>query len=88
MNAGFQREIRHGMMISADYVRNVETHGLLGVDVNHAGAARYFNRNGALNANISNQQSFRMRDWQLIPHRSTAPIAAAAPQLETMPAMV
>jgi hypothetical protein len=28
MNAGFQREIRHGMVLSADYVRNVETHGL------------------------------------------------------------
>ena len=47
MNVGFQREIRHGMMISADYVRNVETHGLLGIDVNHAGSTRYFNLAGA-----------------------------------------
>ena len=58
MNVGFQREIRHGMMISADYVRNVETHGLLGVDVNHAGAARYFNRNGALNAISTTNNKF------------------------------
>ena len=50
MNVGFQREIRHGMVLSADFVRNVETHGLLGVDVNHAGSTRYFNKNGALSA--------------------------------------
>ena len=50
MNVGFQREIRHGMVLSADYVRNVETHGLLGVDVNHAGSTKYFNKNGALAA--------------------------------------
>ncbi len=48
MNVGFQREISHGMMLSADYVRNVETHGLLGIDINHAGSTRYFNMNGAL----------------------------------------
>ncbi len=58
MNVGFQREIRHGMMISADYVRNVETHGLLGVDVNHAGSTRYFNRNGALNAISTTNNNF------------------------------
>ncbi len=50
MNIGMQHEIRHGMMISADFVRNVETHGLLGIDVNHAGAARYFNMTGAQTA--------------------------------------
>ena len=31
MNFGFQREIRHGMVFTADFLRNVETHGLLGV---------------------------------------------------------
>ena len=59
MNVGFQREIRHGMMISADYVRNVETHGLLGVDVNHAGSTRYFNRTGALNAISTTNNNFK-----------------------------
>jgi len=47
LNVGFQHEIRHGMVVSADYVRNVETHGLLGVDVNHAGSTKYFNKAGA-----------------------------------------
>src|SRR5207248_5828139 len=39
--------IRPGMVISADYVRNVQTHFLLGVDVNHAGDIHYFNLGGA-----------------------------------------
>jgi len=49
MNIGIQREIRHGVVLSVDYVRNVETHSLLGVDLNHTGdaSAQYFNKNGA-----------------------------------------
>lgn len=47
MNIGIQRELRPGMIISADYVRNVQTHYLLGVDQNHAGDARYFDANAA-----------------------------------------
>ncbi len=47
MNVGFQREIRRGTVLSADYVRNVETRSLLGVDVNHTGDTRYFNLAGA-----------------------------------------
>jgi carboxypeptidase family protein len=43
MNFGIQREIRHGMVFSADYLRNVETHSLLGVDVNHDGDVKNFN---------------------------------------------
>jgi len=58
MNVGFQREIRHGMVLSADYVRNVETHGLLGVDINHAGSTKYFNKNGALAAISATNKSF------------------------------
>ncbi len=50
MNLGFQQEIRKGAVLSVDYVRNVETHGLLGIDVNQAGAARHFSRNAALSA--------------------------------------
>jgi hypothetical protein len=42
MNFGVQREIRHGMIFSADFVRNVETHTLLGVDVNHVGDVKNF----------------------------------------------
>ncbi len=50
MNFGFQHEIRHGMIVSADFVRNVETHALLGIDINHTGAARTFNLTGAQQA--------------------------------------
>jgi len=42
MNLGIQHEIRKGMVFSADYLRNVETHFLLGIDVNQTGAARNF----------------------------------------------
>jgi len=42
-NIGFQRELGKGIVLTADYLRNVETHSLIGVDVNHVGAARYFN---------------------------------------------
>jgi Carboxypeptidase regulatory-like domain len=37
MNIGFQREVRPGMVFSADYVRNVGLHYLLGTDINHSG---------------------------------------------------
>jgi len=47
MNIGIQRQLRRGMVLSADYVRNVETHSLLGVDLNHSGDSRYFNKTGA-----------------------------------------
>jgi len=47
MNVGFQHEIRHQLVLSMDFVRNVETHSLLGVDVNHTGDAHFFNQAGA-----------------------------------------
>jgi carboxypeptidase family protein len=50
MNIGIQREIRPGMILSADFVRNVQTHYFLGIDVNHAGDIRYFNKPAALRA--------------------------------------
>jgi len=57
MNVGIQREIRHGMVLTADYIRNVTTHTLLGVDVNHVGDSRYFNQDGALAAITAATQS-------------------------------
>jgi hypothetical protein len=50
MNIGIQREIRPGMVLSVDYVRNVQTHYLLGVDQNHAGDIRHFSLTGAQDA--------------------------------------
>lgn len=42
MNIGMQHEIRKGMIVSADYLRNVETKTLLGIDINQAGDTRHF----------------------------------------------
>lgn len=50
MNAGFQREIRPGMVLTMDYLRNVAVHYLLNVDVNHSGDVAFFNKTAAQNA--------------------------------------
>jgi len=55
MNIGFQHQIRPGMVLSADYIRNIGLHNLLVVDVNHSGAARSFNQANALAARDSVQ---------------------------------
>ena len=47
INFGIQREIRHGMVLSADYLRNIETHSLLGIDVNKVGDISTFSPAGA-----------------------------------------
>jgi hypothetical protein len=47
MNLGVQRELWKGSVVSVDFLRNVGTHYLLGMDVNHAGDARYLNREAA-----------------------------------------
>lgn len=41
MNIGVQHEIRRGMVLTVDYLRNVATHNLLTVDTNHIGAASF-----------------------------------------------
>jgi hypothetical protein len=50
MNAGVQHQLWKGTVISADYLRNVNLHYLAAVDTNHVGAARFFNKNAAVNA--------------------------------------
>jgi|CZKK01.1.fsa_nt_gi hypothetical protein len=50
MNIGIQREIRHGMVLTADFLRNVETHALLGQDINHVGDISQFSATGAADA--------------------------------------
>ena len=47
MNVGFQHEIRHGMVFTADFLRNVETHALLGQDLNRVGTSNNFDAAGA-----------------------------------------
>ncbi len=58
MNIGIQHEIRHGMILSADYLRNVETHALLNIDINDVGAARYFTLGSAQEAISATNNSF------------------------------
>lgn len=50
MNIGLQRELRPGMVLTADYLRNVGTHFLLGYNLNHTGDAAYLNQSAASNA--------------------------------------
>ncbi len=58
MNLGVQREIRHGMLFSADFLRNVETHALLAVDLNHAGDISNFNLANAKAAISATETAF------------------------------
>jgi hypothetical protein len=59
MNIGVQREIRSGLVFSADFVRNVQTHYFLGVDENDTGDFRYFNKPAALQAIAATNQLFK-----------------------------
>jgi hypothetical protein len=49
-NFGIQREIRDGMVLTVDYIRNVSSHSQLTVDVNHVGDAKYLDVQAALDA--------------------------------------
>jgi hypothetical protein len=57
MNIGIQHEIRHGMVFTADYLRNIGEHFLLVQDVNHSGAARSYNQANAAAARDFAQQN-------------------------------
>ncbi len=58
MNIGVQREIRPGIIFSADFVRNVQTHYFLAIDENHTGDVRYFNKAAGLQAISATNQMF------------------------------
>ena len=58
INFGIQREVRHGMVFSADFLRNVETRSLLGIDVNHVGDVNNFNLANAQAAIAATNNSF------------------------------
>lgn len=58
VNIGIQRQLKPGVLLSADYVRNVQTHYLLGIDENHAGDTRFFNQTGALDAIAATNTAF------------------------------
>ena len=50
MNIGMEHQLGKGVVWSADYIRNVATHTLLAVDVNHVGDVRFFNKGNAVAA--------------------------------------
>jgi hypothetical protein len=58
MNIGFERQLGKGVVWSADYLRNVGTHTLLAIDVNHVGDVRFFNKSVATNAIATTNGSF------------------------------
>jgi Carboxypeptidase regulatory-like domain len=60
MNAGIQREIMPGMVLSVDYVRNVNLHYLIGIDANHSGDVnpKYFNLGAAQRAIATTNSQF------------------------------
>jgi hypothetical protein len=47
MNIGIQRELKPGMVLTVDYLRNVATHTLLSGDTNHVGDSRFFDMGAA-----------------------------------------
>jgi len=58
INVGFQQQITRGMYLSVDYVRNVTTALLLGVDMNHTGDVKYFYMQNAKTAIANTTASF------------------------------
>jgi len=58
INLGIQREIRHGMVFSADFLRNIETRTLIAVDVNKVGDISTFSLPGANAAINATNASF------------------------------
>lgn len=58
INFGIQHEIRHGMVFSADYLRNVETRTLLAIDVNKVGDISTFNKGAAIAAITATNAAF------------------------------
>lgn len=57
-NGGVQHEIAKGIIVSADYVHNATLKLPLVIDVNHVGAARYFNKAAAQTAIAATTSSF------------------------------
>src|SRR5262249_8254900 len=57
MNIGFERQLGKGIVVNADYIRNVATHTLLAIDVNHVGDVRFFTKANA-QAAIQNTLTF------------------------------
>jgi hypothetical protein len=58
MNIGFERQLGKGIVWTGDYIRNVGTHTLLAIDVNHVGDVRFFSKTNALAAISATNSAF------------------------------
>ena len=58
MNIGFERQLAKGIVWNADYIRNVATHTLLAIDVNHVGDVHFFNKGNAQAAIAATNAAF------------------------------
>jgi len=58
MNIGFERQLSKGVVLTADYIRNVGTHTLLAIDVNHVGDVQFFNKANATAAIAATNSAF------------------------------
>ena len=57
INVGVQRQLGTNTVLTVDYLRNVSTHTLLGIDVNHVGDANFLNvANGLAAINATGAQ--------------------------------
>lgn len=61
-NIGVQHELHPGMVLSVDFIRNVETHSLLGIDENHVGDIKNFNLAAAQAAIAATNAAFNCAD--------------------------
>ena len=61
INVGIQRELSPGVVLSVDYVRNVTTALLLGVDQNHTGDVQVLQQEQRLDRHISHDRPIRLR---------------------------
>ncbi len=59
MNIGIQQELAPGTMVSVDFLRNIGEHFLMGIDVNHTGDTRFFNRANAVAARDAAQAAVK-----------------------------
>ena len=62
MNIGFEHQLGKGVVWNADYIRNVGTHTLLAIDVNHVGDVRFFNKANAQAAIAATNAAFGCAD--------------------------
>ncbi len=62
MNIGVQRQLKQGLVLSVDYLRNVETHSLLNQDINHVGDVNNFNLAAAQSAIAATNNKFGCAD--------------------------